>query len=153
MASGKAVGIPGKLAVPLSALLRWGHNPLSPRDVQTVSCISIFPTVPEAPALQMQDKQHSCTGHSLRFSSRCLQSSVATSCAVRLHLSLLSGSSPPCLHKTSRQFCEDKNSITSCPNESTQVKTPREDSVACSKPIRNSQSESLFLFQQPKYTY
>lgn len=28
MASGKAVGTPGKLAVPLSVLLRWGHNPL-----------------------------------------------------------------------------------------------------------------------------
>lgn len=111
-----------------------------------------LPHSPRGPCIVDAGQAAQLHRHSLRFSSRCLQSSVATSCAVRLHLSLLSGSSPPCLHKTSRQFCEDKNSITSCPNESTQVKTSREDSATCGKPIRNSRSESLFLFQQPKYT-
>ena len=108
-----------------------------------------LPHSPRSPCMVDAGQATQLHRHSLRFSSRCLQSSVATSCAVRLHLSLLSGSSPPCLHKTSRQFCEDKNSITSCPNESTQVKTPREDSVACSKPKRNSQSEAYFFSNNP----
>lgn len=47
----------------------------------------------------------------LKFSRRCLQSSVATSCNVRLHLSFLSASSPPWLQRISRQFCKGKNCI------------------------------------------
>jgi len=47
----------------------------------------------------------------LKFSKRCLQSSVATSCNVRLHLSFLSASSPPWLQRISRQFCKGKNCI------------------------------------------
>lgn len=47
----------------------------------------------------------------LKFSRRCLQSSVATSCKVRLHLSFLSASSPPWLQRISRQFCKGRNCI------------------------------------------
>lgn len=47
----------------------------------------------------------------LKFSRRCLQSSVATSCNVRLHLSFLSASSPPWLQRISRQFCKGRNCI------------------------------------------
>lgn len=47
----------------------------------------------------------------LKFSRRCLQSSVATSCNVRLHLSFLSASSPPWLQRISRQFCKGNNCI------------------------------------------
>lgn len=47
----------------------------------------------------------------LKFSRRCLQSSVATSCNVRLHLSFFSASNPPWLQRISRQFCKSKSCI------------------------------------------
>lgn len=59
-------------------------------------------------------KEFLCSADSiylLKFSRRCLQSSVATSCNVRLHLSFLSASSPPWLQRISRQFCKGRNCI------------------------------------------
>lgn len=76
-----------------------------------MTSLLIFPPLCATSSLAKTFLHIADSNYLLKFSRRCLQSSVATSCNVRLHLSFFSASSPPWLQRISRQFCKGKSCI------------------------------------------